>query len=70
MNKFGPKQASHPSIDLDCPACDEPFKEGDYTTLVPVGPGSDPENRKLARLGRAYTAIACEVHWACATGKE
>ena len=68
--KFGPKQKGHRSIGWPCPACEENFKEGDYTALISLGPGEDPEARKKAREGRPYNAVAKEVHWACATGEE
>jgi len=64
--KFGPKTAGHPSIGMQCAACREPFKEGDYTTLIALGPGDDPEAQRKALEGRAYNAVAVEVHWACA----
>lgn len=57
MRKFGPKIAGHPSIGKECPACGVPFKEGDYTTLVALGPGNDPEQQQKALEGRAYDAI-------------
>lgn len=63
--KFGPKQADHPSISEECPACKKPFKEGDYTTLLPIGPGDNEESRKRAAAGAAYNAVAIEVHWEC-----
>lgn len=67
--KFGPLgAASLPS--KPCPACDEPFQEGQYVTLVPLGPGSSEEGRQRAREGRPYNAVAVMVHWACATGDE
>jgi hypothetical protein len=68
--KFGPKKADHPSIDELCPACRKPFKEGDYTTLIALGPGDDKETQERAREGRVYNAVAVEVHWKCATGEE
>jgi hypothetical protein len=67
--RFGPKRADHPSVGQDCPACKKPFAEGDYTTLVMLGPGDDDESREKARLGHAYNAVALEVHYACATGE-
>lgn len=70
MNRFGPKRADHPSVGANCPACNVPFKEGDHTTLVSLGPGDDPESRQKAAAGRPYNAVALEVHWACATGSE
>jgi hypothetical protein len=66
--KFGPKAADHPGVGRECPACHVPFSAGDYTTLVLLGPGDDPESQQRAREGRAYNAVAVEVHWACATG--
>lgn len=66
---FGPKQPGHPSVGQNCPACHVPFAAGDYTTLIPLGPGADPEEQERARLGRAYNAVAVEVHYACATGE-
>lgn len=70
FRRFGPKTEDHPSIGKECPACHVPFAAGDYTTLVAFGPGADPEERAKAAAGRAYTAVAAEVHYACATGKE
>lgn len=68
--KFGPKDADHPSVGKECPACNMPFEAGDYTTLVVLGPGGDEEARQRAREGRPYNATATEVHWACRTGQE
>lgn len=69
MRRFGPKGAAHPGIGELCPACKQPFKEGDYTTLIALGPGTDIESRTRARAGEPYNAVAIEVHWGCATGK-
>jgi hypothetical protein len=68
MRKFGPKSEGHPGVGKPCPACQVPFKVGDYTTLVTLGPGDDPESQEKAKRGLAYRAVAVEVHWACATG--
>lgn len=65
MRKYGPKTADHPSIGKPCPACDKPFVAGDYTTLVALGPGDDPEAQQAAREGRAYNAVAVEIHYTC-----
>jgi hypothetical protein len=64
--RFGPKVADHPSIGKTCRACEVPFKAGDYTTLVMLGPGDDHEARARRDAGRPYTAVAIEVHWECA----
>lgn len=69
MRKFGPKSADHPGVGQPCRACNEPFAEGDHTALVMLGPGNDPEAQEKARTGRAYNAVAVELHWACATGE-
>lgn len=66
--KMGPKVDDHPSIGEPCPACKVPFKAGDYTTLVSLGPGDDAEAQWRARAGRIYNAVAVEVHYSCATG--
>lgn len=70
LRRFGPRPKSedHFSHDKPCPACHQPFKAGDYTTLIALGPGSDEESQERAREGRAYNAVALEVHWTCATG--
>ncbi len=69
MRRFGPKAADHPSVGESCPACGVPFKVGDYTALVALGPGASAEAQERARLGRPYNAVAVEVHYACATGE-
>lgn len=63
--KFGPKPADHPSVGELCPACQKPFVAGDFTTLIALGPGDDPEAQERARQGRPYNAVAVEVHWKC-----
>jgi len=68
MRKFGPKTKDHPSIGKPCPACGKPFIEGDYTTLITLGPGDDPEEQRKAAEGRPYNAVASEVHYSCAGG--
>ena len=70
LAKIGPKGADHCSVGEDCPACDQPFKAGDYTTWVALGPGPDAKQRRLARTGRPFRAVAIEVHFSCATGFE
>ena len=62
--KFGPKRADHPSVGESCPVCHQPFKEGDYTGLIPLGPG-DEEAKSRAKEGKSYNAKAVEVHWDC-----
>ena len=70
LPKYGPKAADHPSVGEKCPACGEAFKPDDFTTLVTLGPGNDPEQRRRAREGLAYNAVGLEVHYACVTGEE
>lgn len=64
VRKFSPKRADHPSIGQPCYFCDEPFKEGDETSLVALGPVDADEATKKAE-GRPYTAVGKEVHWTC-----
>jgi hypothetical protein len=68
VRKFGPKSHGHPSIGTKCPACQQVFEAGDYTALVCLGPGDDPEEQAKAKSGRPYNAVAVEVHWECAGG--
>ena len=63
--RFGPKTADHPSVGEKCLACHQPFAEGDYTTLVVLGPGDDEESRQRRDGGRVYNAVAAEIHWDC-----
>jgi len=69
LRKFGPKAENHLSVGEKCPACQQPFKIGDYTTLISLGPGDDPEAQEMCKADRPYNAIAVEVHYACATGE-
>lgn len=68
--KFNPLGPNHPAIGDICPACKIALKEGDVTTLIPLGPGNDPTAQKECREGKGYNAVAAIVHWACATGEE
>lgn len=70
LRKLGPKSPDSVSLGAPCPACHQPFKEGDLTTLVPLGPGEAPEARLRCRTGQTYNAVCVEVHWSCATGEE
>jgi hypothetical protein len=70
MKKYGPKPADHPTIGIGCACCDDPFEAGDYTAIIPLGPGPDPEAQEAHRTGQPYAAIAVEVHWYCAGGTE
>ena len=69
MRKFEPLTADHPSVGTECAACKAPFVEGDATCLIALGPGDGEEERRRAREGRPYNAVAALVHWACATGE-
>lgn len=68
VRRFAGLKADHPLVGRECPACNKPFVPGDATTLIALGPGDRPEAQQRAREGRAYTAVAAPVHWACATG--
>lgn len=69
LRKFGPVQEGQAGVGDDCPACGWSIKVGDYTALVPLGPGDDPEEQAKAREGRYFNASAVQVHWSCATGE-
>ncbi len=70
--RFAPLKADHPLVTKGevCPGCQEPFAEGDATTLVVVGPGADPEERDKALRGAPHNAVAVPAHWACVTGSD
>ena len=68
--KMGPLAPDHPLLEGVCSACQEAFFAGQFITLIPVGPGSDEEERHKARTGRPYIAVALPVHWSCATGED
>ena len=70
LRRYGPKPEGHPTAGHACAACGVPMKVGDYTALIALGPGEDPEYRKAAREGQFYQALAVECHWACASGEE
>lgn len=84
MRKMGPLTDDHPLVKSnqgdcngcgqplgdECPGCHKPFLAGELVTLVPIGPGDDPEARTLARIDRHYNAVAIAAHWACVTGEE
>jgi len=69
LRKFGPKSRDDPGIGVECPACHKSIKEGDYTTLIPIGPGGNSIARTRAREGLGYNAVAIEVHWDCTDPK-
>jgi hypothetical protein len=68
---IGPLAGGDPLLhSSSCPACGKAFKEGDFVTLLPLGPGDDPEEREKARAGRVYNAVAAVLHYSCATGND
>lgn len=55
QRRFGPKEASHPSVGQPCPKCKKPLAAGDYTTLLPV---------KSTDISPNVTIVeADEAHW-------
>lgn len=72
IRRCGPKPMPLiPGMDLGvCVSCHEPFRPGDDTGWVGLGPGKDPELRRQARAGLPYAGVFVEVHWACLTGRE
>ncbi len=67
LRRFGPKPSDS---EEDCPGCGAKILKGQYSTLITIGPGDDPEEQRKSASGKAFTAIAVEVHWSCATGHE
>lgn len=68
LRKYGPKKEDSPTLGRCCPICNHYLLIGDYTTLIPLGPGEDPQERRKCRLGQFYNAIAIEAHYDCVTG--
>lgn len=67
--KMGPLPKGHPCIGDICPGCKECIEIGEFVTLVAVGPGADPDERKRAREGRPYNGVGVVAHYACVTGE-
>lgn len=67
--KFGPRGDGDEAPENPCAACGLEFVVGDYSALVPLGPGASKEGRENARTGQPYIAVCVMVHWACATGE-
>ncbi len=63
--KYGPKKHNDVWIGKECLACGLPFKQGDFTTKICIGPGNDPLARQRCKEGKTYTPIEIEVHWEC-----
>jgi len=63
-------EANSTTLGQECPACGQPFEKAQPVTLIPLGPGRDPEERARARQGAFFPAVAMQVHWACATGED
>ena len=64
MEKMGPKELRPPGEYSVCPVCEAPFKEGDYTTLIPIGVANEKQKVKRDR-GEVFNAVCVEVHWEC-----
>ena len=69
MRRYKNKPSDHLSIGQECKACGKPFREGDDTTYIPIGPGDDPKKQDYARRGIVYDPVSIEVHFSCATGE-
>lgn len=71
IQRFGPAKAlEEGKLPRRCTACGENIIEGEYSGLIPLGPGGDAEEREKANGTKNYNAICVEIHWACATGRE
>lgn len=66
MKRFPPLAAGSMFLGSECFACAEPFVLGDVLTGIPLGPGSDPEARELARARTYYDCLAVAAHAECA----
>lgn len=69
LARRGPLAKGERLVGEQCQGCTSRFRVGDLFTLVPIGPGDDPESQERARQGRYYIPMTVAVHWACATGE-
>ena len=53
-----------------CPSCNTSLQPGDFVTLVPVGPGPDPDRRRAARMSAPFDVASLIVCWPCVSGEE
>lgn len=51
-----------------CVACRSYFEEGEYSVLIPLGPGDDTEAQEKAKAGQWYNAVAVAIHDTCSGG--
>ena len=66
LRRFGPKPADHPTTGQPCKICNKPMEEGEYTTLLPIGPAEDDEEaQERAAAGLPHNSLAIEVHYDC-----
>lgn len=64
---MGPLAPDHPlvtHVQFGCDVCLQPFRTGEYVTLVPVKPASEDDARKKEQ-GRPYNYEAAPIHWEC-----
>lgn len=66
--KQGPVPSGYPST--PCIACEGLILPGQYFTTIPIGCGSNPATRSLARQGMPFNVVSRSVHWACFMGDE
>jgi hypothetical protein len=71
MRPFPPLLPLHPLVTSGerCPFCDRAFAAGDVTTLIATAPADDEQAARM-RAGRAYTAVAAPVHFACVPAED
>lgn len=69
VRRFEPLKSEHPLVgNAPCPVCQLPFCAGEFTCIVPLGPGESEEERGKARARRCYNAVGIIAHFACVTG--
>jgi hypothetical protein len=59
--KEGIMRIFNASVGRICKLCDQPFKEGEKSTLISLAP-TDPEEVKKKAEGKPYITEAVEVH--------
>jgi hypothetical protein len=66
MRAFPPISADHPSVGQECAVCGGAIVAGDRLTVIPLGPGDDPDDQARVRRGGWYSAAGVIGHALCA----
>jgi hypothetical protein len=66
MRAFPPLAADHPSVGDVCAVCGEELLADAIVTVIPLGPGADPDDQAKATRGGWYSCLGVIGHASCA----